>query len=108
MDSEEKYVKLVRALTKNPGVVQPIGKKGFGRTGLYFNGKLFAFLSYNKQLILKLEPDRVQELVSAGKGMYWDPRQDGQVFKHWIVLKSSLGDEWLPLAKEAFKVAKAQ
>ena len=107
INSEEKYVGLVEALTKNPCVVQPIGKRGFGRNGLYFSGRLFAFLSYKKQLVLKLEPERVEDLVAAGDGMYWDPRHDGRVLKHWVVLKLSLERDWLPLAREALKLAKA-
>lgn len=106
VNPEEKYAKLVKALTKNPRIVQPIGKKGFGRNGLYFSGRLFAFLSYKKQLVLKLEPERVRDLVAAGDGMWWDPGHDGRVFKRWVVLKPSSERDWLPLAREALKLAK--
>ena len=78
---EKKYASIVKILAKNNGVVQPIGKKGFGRTGLYFNGRLFAFLSHKKQLVVKLGPKRVMVLVAEDKGIYWDPKRDGPVLK---------------------------
>ena len=106
-ESEEKYTKLVRALAKNPRVIQSLGRKGFGRNGVFFNGKLFAFLSYRKQLVLRLEPELVKDLVATGDGMYWDPRRDGRVFKHWVVLKPSSKRDWLVLARQALELAKA-
>jgi hypothetical protein len=107
MDSDEKYAKLARALAKDPQVALPIGKKGFGRNGLYFRGRLFAFLSHKKQLVLKLEPERVKDIVAAGDGTFWDPRRDGRVFKNWVVLKPGPERNWLPLAREALKLAKS-
>jgi TfoX/Sxy family transcriptional regulator of competence genes len=100
-DPDVRYSRLVKALIKNPDVMQPIGKKGFGRSGLYVHGKLFAFLSYKKQLIVKVPRERVNELVARGDGARWNPRRDGRVLKEWIVLKPSSKLEWLPLAKEA-------
>lgn len=70
MNPEQVYSKLVKALTKNLSVVQPIGKKGFGRNALYFRGRIFAFLSHRRQLALRIEPQRVSDLVALGAGMY--------------------------------------
>ncbi len=100
-ESKEKYTRLAKSLIKNSRVVQPIGKKGFGSSGLYTKNKLFAFLSHKNQLILKLPKERVDELVSHGEGMYWNPRRDGRALKEWVVLKPSSKIKWLPLAKEA-------
>jgi TfoX/Sxy family transcriptional regulator of competence genes len=99
--SKEKYARLVKSLIKNSSVSQPIGKKGFGSSGLYTGNKLFAFLSHKNQLILKMPKKRVDELVSQGDGMYWSPRRDGRVMKEWVVLKQSSKIRWVPLAKEA-------
>lgn len=106
MNSEEKYSKLVKALTKNADVVQPIGKKGFGRNALYFHGRIFVFLSSRKQLVLRLEPERVKELVISGEGICWDPRRDGRVFKNWVVFKRSSKKDWVPLAREGLNLLK--
>jgi hypothetical protein len=100
---EREFTKVVRVLTRIPTVSQPIGKKGFGSSGLYVGGKLFAFLSYKKQLILKLPSERVDELVTRGEGTRFDPRRDGKGMKEWFVLKPSSRMRWLPLAKEALK-----
>ncbi len=100
-DPEARYVRLVKVLIKNPNVVQPLGKKGFGRSGLYVRGKLFAFLSYRKRFIVKLPKERVDERAARGDGARWNPRRDGRVLREWIVLKPSSKLAWLPLAKEA-------
>ncbi|MCL5067390.1 MAG: hypothetical protein M1368_03440 [Thaumarchaeota archaeon] len=98
---KEKYARLVKLLTKNPCVIQPIGKKGFGSSGLYTKNRLFAFLSHKNQLILKLPKERVNEIVSKGDGFYWDPRRDGRIMKEWVVLQPSSKLNWLPLVREA-------
>ncbi len=100
-DSKEKYAGLVRSLIKDPCVSQPIGKKGFGSSGLYTGDELFVFLSSKNLLILKMPMKRVDELVSNGDGIYWSPRRDGRVMKEWVVLKRSSKIKWIPLAKEA-------
>jgi hypothetical protein len=96
----------VKALTKDPCVSQPIGKKGFGRTALYSRGRIFAFLTNRKQLGLKLEPERVRDLVESGAGMYWDPTRSDRVYKNWVILNPSSVKGWFPLAKQALKIAK--
>jgi hypothetical protein len=103
-DIKERYARLVTILIKNPDVTLPIGKKGFGSSGLYVKGKLFTFLSHKNQLIVKLSRKRVDELVGSGKGTHWDPRRDGRVFREWLVLEPS-SRMWLSLAKEGMKFA---
>ncbi len=105
---EQKYAKIVEALIKSPNVSQPIGKKGFGSSGLYTHGKLFAFLSTRREFIVKLPRERVDELVASGDGTRFDPRRDGRVMKEWLVLNSSSKVKWLPLAKEARKFVTAK
>ena len=103
-DSKKRYLRLVATLIKNPDVLMPVGKKGFGSSGLYVKGKLFAFLSQKNQLIVKLPKKRVDDLVACGVGMHWDPRHDGRVFREWVVLEPS-SRTWIPLAKEAMQFA---
>ncbi len=54
-------------MLKKPGVVQPVGKRGFGSSGLYMGGKLFAFLSCGVRLVVKLPGKRIDELVANGE-----------------------------------------
>ncbi len=86
LNPDHEYAKIVTVLGKLPNVSQPIGKKGFGSSGLYIGGKLFAFLSYKKQLVLKLPLKRVDELIARGEGTRFDPRRDGRGMKEWFVL----------------------
>lgn len=100
---EERYAEVVEALVKSPNVSQPTGKRGFGSSGLYAHGKLFAFLSYKKRLIVKLPSERVDELVAGREGRRFDPRGKGRALKEWFVLKPSSKMKWLPLAKEGMR-----
>ena len=102
-DPEKRYAKLVKEFFKNPNVEQPIGKRGFGSSGLYTDQKLFCFLSHKNRLILKLPRKRVNELVSSGDGMHWDPQSNGRGLKEWFELKPSSKLKWLPLAKEGMR-----
>jgi hypothetical protein len=102
-DPKELYAKLVKELVKNPKVELPIGKRGFGSSGLYTDHKLFCFLSHKNCLILKLPQKRVDELVSSGDGTHWDPRGDGRGLKEWLELKPSSKLKWLLLAKEGLR-----
>lgn len=98
---EERYAELAAALLKRPGVVQPVGKKGFGSSGLYTGGKLFAFLSYGKRLVVKLPGERVDELVADGEGTRFDPRGKGRALREWFVLAPRSRKKWLFLVEEA-------
>jgi hypothetical protein len=103
LNPDEKYTRLVRVLTKNSVVTQPIDKKGFGSSGLYTGGKLFAFLSHKKRLVVKLPAERVEELVALGEGEFWDPRGSGRPLKEWFVLRPSSKMNWSPLATGAME-----
>ena len=64
----QRYAGLVRELTRTRGVAQPVGKKGFGSSGLYVGGKLFAFLSHKDRLIVKLPAGAWKSSSRKGKG----------------------------------------
>ncbi len=105
---EEQYEKVVKVLIKNPAVSQPIGKKGFGSTGLYTRGKLFAFLSTRSEFIVKLPRERVDQFVTSRDGARFDPRRNGHVMKEWLVLNPASKVKLIPLAKEAMEFAARQ
>lgn len=73
--------------------------------GLKVKGKIFAMVSRGK-LVVKLPKERVDDLVQAGAGNYFDPRRDGRLMKEWLELS---GNEppWLGLAREAYRFVKA-
>ena len=74
---DERYTRLVRAFGKNPKASQPVGTKGFGSSGLYPGGKLFAVRSHKKRQVVKLPAMRVDDLVRRGEGTHWNPRGRG-------------------------------
>jgi hypothetical protein len=100
---KQRYARMAKMLLKDPKITQPKRKKGFGSSGLYTRGKLFAALSYRNRLILKLPEARVNEIVAQRKGTRWDPRGEGEGLKEWVTLSPSSKIRWLPLAKEAKK-----
>ena len=97
----DRYTMMTQVLLKKSDVTQPTRKKGFGSSGLYTHGKLFAFLSYKNRLILKLPHERVNELVTLHKGTHWNPCRTGHGLREWVVLEPTKGVTWLSLAKEA-------
>lgn len=74
--------------------------KMFGSIGLKTNGKVFAMLVKDK-LVVKLPKTRVDELVTAGRGLPFDPGH-GRLMKEWVSVEMT-GDatEWSGLVEEA-------
>lgn len=75
------------------------GGKGFGSGALKVNGKIFAMMSSQGELVVKLSKKRVDELVSKGKGERFDPGR-GRAMKEWVVIPKDSA-AWVPLAQEA-------
>lgn len=50
------------------------------------NGKILAMISSKSKFVLKLSKERVDELVSTGKGERFDPGH-GKVMKEWFVAR---------------------
>ncbi|HVH15338.1 MAG TPA: hypothetical protein VNA15_06435 [Candidatus Angelobacter sp.] len=102
---EAEFASVVAGLRNKPGVTPPSDEKGtrrkFGSNGLRINGRVFAMLSAEKRLIVKLPRERVDALINAGEGERYDPRRNGRVMREWIVMKPSSKAIWLQLAREA-------
>lgn len=102
---EAEFAAVIAGLRNKPGVTPPSDDEGtrrkFGSNGLRINGRVFAMLSAEKRLIVKLPRDRVDALVNAGDGERFDPRRNGRVMREWIVMKPSSRANWLQLAREA-------
>lgn len=67
--AEAAFARLAETLSKDPRVDDPrvARAKGFGSKGLKVARKLFGFLSKGR-LVVKLPQDRVDALVSKGRG----------------------------------------
>lgn len=97
--SEERYAELVEEFLGDKDVEQ--SGKGFGSDALKVRGKIFAMLSSQRRLVVKLPRQRVDALVASGDGERFDPRRDGRVMKEWLALAPTSPLEWLSLALEA-------
>ena len=77
------------------------GRRKFGSRALKVDGKIFAMLSHGR-FVVKLSPARVDALVAAGDGEYFDPGH-GRKMKQWLSITSSR-PSWIELAMEAYGV----
>lgn len=98
INAERKFAKVAEAFSKERDV-EVGGGKGFGSGALKVRGKIFAMLSSQQQFVVKLSTKRVDELVTSGSGVRFEPRS-GKVMKEWLVVKADKQD-WIGLAREA-------
>jgi TfoX/Sxy family transcriptional regulator of competence genes len=99
---EERYAAIVEEFARIPDVALPGSGRGFGSSELKIHNKIFAMLVRGR-LVVKLPKSRVDELVAAGLGEYFDPRRDGRVMKEWICVEQSIEGGWSALAREAME-----
>ncbi len=72
--------------------------RAFGSNALKVNGKIFA-MCVKAKLVVKLPKARVDELVTSGKGSYFDPGH-GRLMKQWVSVEAARLS-WTELALEA-------
>ena len=82
------------------------GGKGFGSIGLKVKGKVFALVSSRGEFVIKLPKQRVQELVAAGAGQYFDAGK-GRPMKEWLAMEPARGGDLVSLAEEAHRYVRA-
>jgi hypothetical protein len=99
----ERYEDLADDLAGLPGVTPPSGGRGFGRSAVRFNGKIFVMFVRGR-LVLKLPVARVSALVDAGHGVRFDANK-GTPMREWLSLDPESDQDWLPLAREALGFA---
>lgn len=99
----KRYEDLVDELVGLPGVTPPQGGRGFGRSAVRFNGKIFIML-VRGGLVLKLPVARVTDLVEAGHGVRFDANK-GTPMREWLSLDPDSDQDWLALAREALGFA---
>lgn len=72
----------------------------FSTEGLRIRGKVYAFLSHDGELIVKVPRDRGNELVADGSAERMVMR--GREMREWITASPDAGDVvWSPLVDEA-------
>ncbi|MGH2397164.1 MAG: hypothetical protein ACRDFW_09280 [bacterium] len=96
MDAEQAFGSLVETLRKDRRVGTA---KMFGAEGLKVHDKYFAML-YKGRLVVKLPKERVEALVKAKDGVYFDPGH-GRLMKEWVAIQPGAQSRWLRLAEEA-------
>jgi hypothetical protein len=96
-DVDPRFAPIAAAFRRDPTVTSGRMMSAFG---LKVNGKIFAMFPRG-QFVAKLPKVRVDALVAAGQGDYFDPGH-GRKMKEWIAMD---GHEttWLGLAKEAYR-----
>ncbi len=100
---DPRFVPVVEAFVKDRSVNRE-SRKGFGSDALKVNGKIFAMMSSKGKFVVKLPKERVDELVSSGKGERFDPGH-GRIMKEWVVVGTGTMN-WVELAKEAYGFVK--
>jgi len=96
---EQRFEELIDELLGIPGVLPPQGGRGFGRSALRVENRIFAMLVRGR-LVLKLPQSRVDALVAAGQGIRFDANK-GTPKKEWLSLDPEASLPWRPLAREA-------
>jgi hypothetical protein len=105
LSPEDRYADLIDELVGVAGVTPPAGGRGFGRSALKFQGRIFAML-VRGHLVLKLPAGRVDELAKAGAGVPFDANK-GTPMREWLSLDAESPRDWLPLAREALEFSRA-
>ena len=93
------YARVVKAFARDKAVTPPKGGNGFGASALKVGGRIFAMMSSKGKFVVKLPKERVDALVTARKGAYFDSGH-GRLMKEWLEVKSGQA-QWLSLAREA-------
>lgn len=61
---------------------------------------MFAFLDARGHLVVKLPAERVDALVTEGRGVRWVPGR-GRAMREWLAVGPANSARWLPLARDA-------
>ena len=97
------FASVVKAFANDPEVTPPGTGKGFGSGALKVGKKIFAMVSSRSEFVVKLPPARVAELVTGGRGKYFDAGR-GKPMKEWLVVTAG-ESTWIHLAREAREFA---
>ena len=96
------YSKAVDALLIETGVEQSTMMKS---PCLRYNGQFMAMM-FDKEdaLIIKVSPERVNELIASGKGMEFNFTR--KRFKEWVLIPAEFEDDYEDYIRESLAYAK--
>jgi hypothetical protein len=99
--ADPRFEPVVKALAKSPGFTLMESKSGAMR-GLMRDGKSFG-MSQHGRFIVKLEQERVADLIARGVGKPFSPGA-GRVMKGWIEVTDPKAN-WVWLGTDAYRAA---
>ena len=87
------------------GVDGVVVNAGTGSQGIKFGKKMFVMF-LKGDLLIKLSPERVSELIRSGEGFAYDPGTGTPMRDRVLIPQSRIGS-WIALAEESRRYAEA-
>jgi hypothetical protein len=72
----------------------------FASEGLRIRGKIFAFVSFDGGLMIKVPAPRTEELIAAGDAERMVMR--GRPMREWVIVPATRATRWAELMEEAY------
>lgn len=101
MEPAVRFETVVDLFAEMPGITPPDAGRGFGRSALRIDGRIFAMLVRGR-FVVKLPADRVDALLAAGEGGRFDANK-GKPMKEWFAAGPDSTLDWGGLAAEALE-----
>jgi hypothetical protein len=98
VNRKEIYKILTDHFANDEDVVVNSGK---GAHGIKFNKKMF-IMFYKGDLVIKLSPERIKQLINSEEGMPFDPGT-GKPMKGRVLIRRSKKNLWITLSEESKK-----
>ena len=98
MNDDDKYAELKIHFSRDKDVVVNSGR---GAQGIKYNNKMF-IMFYKGDLVVKLAPNRIKELINNRIGEPFDPGI-GKPMKDRVLLRISKKEQWIKLSEESKK-----
>ena len=96
MDRNEIYEEIKEHFSKDKQVVV---NSGSGAQGIKYKKKMF-IMFYKGDLVIKLSPERIQEVIKIGDGEAFDPGT-GKPMKDRVKILQSKKNLWISLSEES-------
>jgi hypothetical protein len=96
MNDEDPYAELKIHFSRDKDVIVNLGWEA---QGIKYNKKKFVIF-YKGDLVVKLTPDRIKELITKNIGEPFDPGT-GNFMKDRILLRVTKKDHWIKISEES-------
>ncbi|MCI4317335.1 MAG: MmcQ/YjbR family DNA-binding protein [Thermoplasmata archaeon] len=98
-NARERIARLAEEMAAGDGEISA-HRKGFGTRSMFVGRKMFAVLDRTGEIVLKLPPERVKELIDSNTGRGWSPGS-GSPLKEYLAIPFARQKEWPKFAREA-------